>query len=311
MNLDIEALKSKAKDKTVYLIDVSWILHRSYHTFGGMEVVINGVKRPTGHVFGIFKTIFDLKKQNEESLIILCLDSKENHRKEEENYKQGRDQLGFNIYNDLLNICNAALAVPGVVVAVKQGYEADDILYSLAKSLKGEALEVGIHSGDNDMLQALDDKIFIFRSIKGKNIEKITRDNLYEEPRMVDKFRNCPVGVLADYRAVVGDSSDNLKGVPRINRGWLVEKLKEVGSLEELFNYCKVATESPAQLLKTYRAEVEKNYQLMKLGIVSDIDIKSLERFEGRAKQIVSSIINMYELNSYRENMRKIFSIEI
>ena len=222
----------------VFLLDLSWVMYKSYYGYDNLSVEIDGIERFTGHIYGVIRTLMSIKEYNNKAMIVLCEDGNPEERREEnEDYKANREHdLKFNIWDDLNVIYDMAYRMRSVYKAYNPKLEADDLLYAISKNIEKETENtyVYIHSSDNDLLQALSDKVKIVRKVSKYEIDVIDKDNLYDRKSMVKNFRNCPVDKLAFYRAIVGDKSDNLEGLSRFPRKFATKIAKKCDEIEDL-----------------------------------------------------------------------------
>lgn len=216
-NIDLATIAKKS----VVLIDVSWVLHKSAYTYGSMS--FNGIK--TGNIYGLLNSVSSFLSYGVGN-VILVKDGKPLERKaicEQANidYKGQRGEHNEDVYGNLNDALAMASYHSNVLFSYNEDREADDNIYCLAKKLYDlGCLEVIIHSGDNDLLQTLtkDEKIIVARKWDRGQPIKITYSNVACEDEFTCKFHGVEPSVLPLFRAIVGDSSDNIKGVYRIPR---------------------------------------------------------------------------------------------
>jgi DNA polymerase-1 len=108
------------------------------------------------------------------------------------------------------------------------GYEADDVVGTIARKGEHEGYDVLIVTGDQDMLQLVDDKVRVMRTIKG-----VTETMVYDSATVLEKYGVTP-DQFVDYKALIGDSSDNIPGVPGIGKVNAAKLIAEYGDLENL-----------------------------------------------------------------------------
>ena len=198
-------LLEKYKDKYVFLIDFLWYCYKSYYTHEDLQNS-EGIK--TGHLYGVTNLVQRILTLYPDALIIMCEDYGAKERKElNEEYKANRKENNFkdiweivhNIFSDLDN----------VQFAYNEGYEADDMMFSISR-IKDYSNRFIIVSGDNDLLQALDESTTIVRKITYKGFQNvITPDSDYYQ----DKFSDLLPSQIPLFRAIIGDRSDNLRPI--------------------------------------------------------------------------------------------------
>lgn len=198
-------LLKKFKQEKVFLIDFLWYCYKSYYVHEEFESK-DGVK--TGHLYGVTNLVQRILTLYPNALIIMCEDYGAKERKElNEEYKANRKE---NIFQDLWQYAHNIFSdFDNVQFAYNEGYEADDMMYSISR-IKDFENEFIIVSGDNDMLQALDESTKIVRKITYKGFQNIvTPDSDY----YIDKFQDLLPSQIPLYRAIIGDKSDNLKPI--------------------------------------------------------------------------------------------------
>lgn len=286
----------------VWLIDLSWLLHRFAHTYKFMTA---GGGRPTGHIFGVIDSIKRIKKINFNSLVVLCVDGRPQRKDKSSDYKAGRPELEFDFYQDVNLIKAFSFCIPGVYVAYQEDKEADDLMYSIAKQVKSK---VYIYSGDDDLLQTIDDRINVVRSLIAP-IKMISKDFVLTDERMLKKFRGTPVYALPFYRSIIGDKSDNIKGFERFPRELAANLAKDVlfqcyngetfteNLIPSLNLYKQGKKSSEVKYIDVLINEIDKflfNFDMIKLKV---FDI-NLER-KVPNKEILKKKAEAYQLKSF------------
>ena len=215
-----------------YIIDGNSLLFRAFYALfrPGVELMHNKDGIPTNAIYS-FKNMMQ-KIKNELSFddkMIVCFDtdSKTFRSQELETYKKNRKPLEPALKTQM-PLARKLLDAMGIFYYELPGYEGDDIAGSLAKYAAKLGDEVSLFTSDKDFLQLLDDNIVVRFLRKGlSEIELFTKDNIYEKLG----FRADQV---IDYKGLVGDSSDNFKGIPGIGEKTAVKLLNEYGHLEEI-----------------------------------------------------------------------------
>lgn len=198
----------------VAVIDMSYHLYRYFFALNMLSVEIDGKTFPTGHMTGFLSLIMKLREAGY-SGIIVCVDGYDEERKKlNSEYRSGRSSDRYNVHNDVDDILSMISLIPNVYVCRDSGKEADDLIYSSSKLLRYlfdknglYGKEVHIFGNDRDLYQTLQDGIYMIKDTK--SMKKIAEEDVIEE------FKGVPPECLAMYRAIVGDSSDNLSGYYR------------------------------------------------------------------------------------------------
>lgn len=183
------------------IIDGNWCLHRAYYVFRRFEY--DGVK--TGTMYGLLRDVFLLAHRFQTNDIHVTWDSKSFRKELNENYKSNRvKEEGDSPYTnwDLVSEC---LKYAGVNQYIQEGYEGDDIIFSLSQQENDE--DVIIFTSDQDMYQCLKQNVKVLRDHKKEPFSLEDFEKELGFPFSIDNY------IL--YKSVVGDGSDNIKGIHR------------------------------------------------------------------------------------------------
>ncbi|MFB0517918.1 MAG: DNA polymerase I [Acidobacteriota bacterium] len=214
--------------KRLFLIDGSALAYRSYFAFI-RNPLINSRGENTSAVFGFTNSLLRLMSKEQPEYLAVVFDSRQPtfRHKAYPAYKATRQKMPEEMIPQMPRIMEVLEAM-GLPVLEMPGYEADDIVGSLSKRFAGEGAEVYLVSGDKDLFQLVGPSVkFYHLRSTGKEVD-ILNDEEVEE-----KF-GVPPGKVVDVLALMGDSSDNIPGVPRVGEKTAIQLVKEFGSLEEV-----------------------------------------------------------------------------
>jgi len=252
------------KKKRLFLIDGPAIFYRAYFAFI-RNPLINSKGENTSAAFGYVNSIMKIMREESPDFMGVAFDTKAptfRHKMYDE-YKSTRAKMPDDLVEQLPRIKEAtkALGLPGLEI---EGYEADDIIGTLAKKAESDNLEVWIVSGDKDMFQLVNDNVRIYNPGKGSSqAEKFDSDG-------VEKKLGVPPNKIIDMLALMGDSSDNIPGVPGIGPKTAVKLLEEFDSLEDILeNTGKISA-------KGTRKKIEDNLDKARLSkklVTIDTDV--------------------------------------
>ncbi|MEA3272650.1 MAG: 5'-3' exonuclease H3TH domain-containing protein [Patescibacteria group bacterium] len=207
------------------IIDGNAILHRAFHALPQLKtregVVVNAV-------YGFASLIMKILREIEPEYIAVPFDRKEKtfrHQMYKE-YKAKRPKAPQELY-DQIPIIKDMLHVFKIKTYEKAGFEADDIIATLAKT-KTDTKNI-ILTGDKDTLQLVDDDTVVY-ALKGGVKDVI----IYDEEKVKERYELSP-DQLVDYKALRGDPSDNIPGVRGIGKKTATELLKKFGTVEQLY----------------------------------------------------------------------------
>lgn len=269
------------------LIDANSLIHRAYHALPNLK---SSKGQYTGAIFGFVNLFLKIVKEQKPTHVAAAFDLKGPTFRHEiyPQYKGTRRPMDeelavqFQPIKDLLGLM-------GVRCVSKEGYEADDVLGTLSCTVNGECI---VLTGDRDSLQLVSDTTRVFRTVKG-----VTDIEVYDLARLAqDGFTP---DTFIDYKALRGDPSDNIPGVPGVGEKTAKQLLDSYGTLEGVLEH---ADEVKGKLGENLRANREKAELSRKLAtIVKDVPLGVSEedlRFENVYSAEVKARLSEYELNS-------------
>jgi DNA polymerase-1 len=219
--------KKNSQRKKIVLLDSHAILHRAYHA---MPDFASSNGEPTGALYGIATMIFSIIKELKPDYVVAAFDlPKPTYRHEAyADYKAGRKKIDDELLKQI-NRSRDLFSAFQIPIYEKEGYEADDILGTLAKNLKQE-FDIVIASGDMDTLQLVDDDRVKVYTLK-KGIKDII---LYDEKTVIERFGFGPKQI-PDYKGLRGDASDNIIGVAGIGEKTATDLIVNFGTIENIY----------------------------------------------------------------------------
>ena len=213
----------------LFLIDGSALYYRSYFAFS-RNPLINSKGENTSATYGFLATMVKLIETEHPDYLAVVFDTKEPtfRHKIYEDYKATREKMPDEMAAQYPRLVETLKAL-NFVLLEKDGYEADDLIGTLAKKFAGDNLQVVIMSGDKDMAQLVNRNVLLYHPGKGND-----QPQLLDEQAVVEKNGVKPEQI-ADWLALMGDSSDNIPGVPKVGKKTATDLLKQFGSLENLY----------------------------------------------------------------------------
>jgi len=218
----------KEKNKVLVLLDVHAILHRAYHALP--DFATRGGE-PTGGLYGLVALLFKLVGELSPDYIIACYDLPKPTFRDNvyADYKAGRPKTDDALVLQIKRSSDVfeALNIPAYS---HEGFEADDIIGTIAEEVKGGDIDVIIASGDMDTLQLVDgERVRVYTLRKG-----LQDTILYDENKVRERFGFGPL-LLPDYKGLRGDPSDNIPGVPGIGEKTATDLIVRFGNLENIY----------------------------------------------------------------------------
>ncbi len=209
--------------QTIYLLDGSSYIHRAYHAIRNLQ---NARGFPTNAVFGFTQMILKLLSEKKPEYLAVVFDTKGPTFRHDiyEHYKANRPPMPDDMAVQLPFIRKVVINL-GIALLEKPGYEADDIIGTLARVGEAERFNVVVVSGDKDFRQLIRPRISMWDTMKDKITDYDSLKEAYGfEP---DKF--------IDVMGLSGDSSDNIPGVQGVGEKTAISLIKEYGTMEGVF----------------------------------------------------------------------------
>jgi len=210
------------KQPQLILIDGSSYLYRAFYV-PQLKRMQTTSGQPTGAVFGVVNMIKSLKSDYPDSNIVAIFDAKGKTFRHDlyQEYKANRPSMPDELRSQV-DYVHAAVKALGLPLVAIPGVEADDVIGTYAKQASSAGQTVLVASGDKDLAQIVNDKVNLIDTMK-----KVILD----EPGVVDKFGVRPDQII-DYLTLMGDSSDNIPGVPKVGPKTAVKWLAEYENLD-------------------------------------------------------------------------------
>ncbi|MCR4429158.1 MAG: DNA polymerase I [Caldiserica bacterium] len=253
----------KEKDRIV-LVDGNSILYRTYFALPSLTTS-QGI--PTGGVYGLTNILFRLFEEVKPDYIAFSFDRRGPtfRHLEFKEYKAQRPKTPSDLITQvaLAKDLAAAFQIP---VFEKEGYEADDCIATLARKAVESEKKVIILSGDLDSLQLVSQNILLMVPLKG-----ISQIFVYDEEAVIKRYGLKP-SQMVDYKALVGDPSDNIPRIPGIGEKTARDLLSRYGSIEGIYAHLSELSPKIRETLENFQKQVEQNRRLSKL--VDDLDLE-------------------------------------
>ena len=214
--------------KPVYIIDGYGLIFRSYFAFI-RQPLFNDQGKNVSAIFGFFRSILQLIQREHPEYLVVALDSLTPTFRHEQypEYKATRERAPEDLIEQF-PIIEEILDVLGVHSIRANGFEADDIIATLARGCSREARECFIVSSDKDLMQLVDDSVHLYRPDKGGSFIDMDAAAVFESKGVY------PTQIV-DFLALVGDSSDNVPGVKGIGEKTAASLLAQFGTLKAIY----------------------------------------------------------------------------
>ncbi|HEY5683423.1 MAG TPA: DNA polymerase I [Sulfuricaulis sp.] len=204
------------------LVDGSSYLYRAFHA---MPALANSRGEPTGAVYGVTNMLRRLLAEYDSDHIAVVFDAKGKTFRDDlyPEYKANRPPMPDDLSRQIEPI-HAIVRALGLPLIQVEGVEADDVIGTLARAAAAEGRDAVISTGDKDMAQLVDGHVQLVDTMK---------DAIYDRDAVIAKFGVTPEQMV-DYLTLVGDTSDNIPGVPGVGPKTAAKWLQEYGSLDQI-----------------------------------------------------------------------------
>ena len=241
------------------LLDGHSLAYRAFHALP-VENFSTTTGHPTNAVYGFTSMLINVIRDEQPSHLAVAFDvSRKTFRaKAYAGYKAGRAEtpVDFRGQVSLIQEVLAALRIPAVAV---EGYEADDVIATLATQAEAQGMDVLICTGDRDAFQLIGDHVTVLYPRRG--VSDLTR---FTPDELAAKYGLTPAQ-YADYAALRGDPSDNLPSVPGVGEKTAAKWIREYGSLATLVERVEEIRGKTGDALRAHLADVLRNRQLTEL----------------------------------------------
>jgi DNA polymerase-1 len=262
-----EELPKKGDPKTIYVIDISSYVFRAYHALPPLS---NSKGEPTHAVAGVASMLLKLLRERKPHGVIVAMDSKgKSFRKElYADYKANRPPAPPDLEQQMVRVREIAEAW-GMAPLEAPGFEADDIIATLVTQARAQGLGVVIVSADKDLLQLVGPDVVMYDTMRDKVFgAEETREKLGVEPEQV-----------RDLLALMGDSSDNVPGVPSVGQKTAAKLLADYGSLDGIYENLEGITRKALKAkLSEHRDKALASRELVTLRHDVPIDTDAVTR---------------------------------
>ncbi len=294
--------------KKVFLIDGMSMAYKAYFAFISRPLR-NSKNQNTSAVFGFLSSLMKILENEKPDYIAVAFDTKEKTFRHEKfpDYKANRQLIPDDMIYQLDYIKNILEAMD-VKIITAPGFEADDIIGTLANQFKQKNVNSYLVTPDKDFLQLVENGIYVYKPLK-KSVEDA---EIYDSKKVQQEYEITPEQFI-DFLALTGDPTDNIPGVKGIGEKTAIELIKQFGSLDIIYsNLDKISKASLKQKLiegkelanlsrelVTIRKNIPLNVNLEELKISSP-DISKLE-----------ALLNELEIKTFNKRLENILNVKI
>ena len=294
-----------SEKKRLFLLDAYALIFRGYYAFI-KNPRINSKGMNTSAIMGFMNSLLDVIKREKPDHLAVCFDKGGSQERTEmfTEYKANRDETPEAIVIAVPYI-QKILEAMHIPVVVKEGFEADDIIGTLAKQAEKEDYTTFMVTPDKDFAQLVSENIFMYRPARmGNGIE------IWGIPEVQEKFEIERPEQVIDYLGMMGDSVDNIPGLPGVGDKTAKKFLKQFGSMENLLDNLD-------QVQGKLKEKIEANKDLGVLSkklatIITDVPVQfNAKDYElsDPDMEAATTIFEELEFRRIQENFKKIFTL--
>jgi DNA polymerase-1 len=241
--------------KTLYLIDGHYQIYRAF--YGLPDRLTSPTGEPTGAVHVFCMMLAGLIRQRKPDHLAMAMDVSDEtvfRRDIDPDYKAHRDPAPEALHVQKSRILSIVSAV-GIPILQVPGFEADDVMATLARRLGTDGLRVYLVSRDKDLEQLLTEHVHLFDPVKGIEIS----------PAKLLELKGYPPEHALEIQTLVGDSTDNIRGVPGVGTKTALKLIQQFGSADEVVRHADELTPRMAERVKAFADQLPRTRQLVTL----------------------------------------------
>ncbi len=282
------------------IIDGYGFIFRAYHV---QPPLTSPQGDPVGAIYGFTSMLLKLLGDFKPKYAVIVLDHAGKNFRHDlyNNYKANRPPISDDLKSQLKMVKEAAEALNFTCLS-KQGYEADDIIATIARKFEAQNHPAIIISGDKDLMQLMSENVKLYDPAKYKYIE---------EADIIKKF-GVTANKVREVQALMGDKSDNIPGVPGIGPKTASQLILEYGDVQGLLNSIDKLSARHQQLFTDHKEDALLSWQLVGLDEKVDIDIE-LDDFiwAPPSAEKLSNFININGFKSLHKRTESLFNLKL
>ena len=308
-----EPLASNASTPTLVLIDGHSLAFRSYYAFsrgreGGLRTS-TGI--PTSVCYGFLKNLLEVMGDQQPDYVAVAFDLPEPtfRHKADDRYKDGRPETPEDFIPDVENL-QQVLSALNLPVITAPGYEADDVLGTLALQASREGYRVKILSGDRDLFQLVDAdqhiSVLYLSNIYSAAARSGAAPKEFGPAEVQDKLGVLPNQVV-DYKALCGDASDNIPGVKGVGPKTAVQLLKQFGTLAQIYESLDQIKGAVQKKLAAGKDEAHHSQFMAQIVLDVPLDVSLSDcKLQGFDPEAVTPLLQKLEFHSFLSQLEQL-----
>ncbi len=279
----------------IVLVDGSSYLYRAFHAMQQADLRTSD-GRPTGAIRGVTSMLRKLKKDYPDSVITVVFDAKGKTFRDDlyEEYKSHRPPMPDELREQIEPIHNIVRAM-GLPLLIIDNVEADDVIGTLAQQSSEQKMPVVISTGDKDMAQLVNDHVTLVNTMTDTTLD----------PAGVEQKFGVPPELIIDFLALMGDSSDNIPGVPGVGEKTALAILQGLGDMDAVYEDLEKirglsfrgAKKMPEKLAEYKNlAYLSRQLATIKLDVAMDLSVSQLHNAEADN----ATLLNLFQDMEFR-----------
>ena len=252
-------------NKLLVLVDGSSYLYRAFHA---MPSLTNSKGEPTGAAYGVTNMLRRLLKDYDPVHVAVVFDAKGKTFRDEmyPEYKANRPPMPDDLRSQIEPI-HAIVRAMGLPLLSIEGVEADDVIGTLAKQAEEQGMKVLVSTGDKDMAQLVNEHVTLVNTMTETTMD----------PDGVSEKFGIPPERIIDYLALIGDTVDNVPGVPKVGPKTAVKWLQEYGSLDAIIQRADEFKGKVGEYLRDSLQQLPLSKELVTIKCDVAMDLKPLQ----------------------------------
>ncbi len=280
------------KDPPVILVDGSSYLFRAFHA---LPPLTNSKGQPTGAVYGVINMLRKLREEYQPEYMAVVFDAKGKTFRHDiyKEYKAHRPPMPDDLKAQIEPLHQLVQAMGFPLISV-EGVEADDVIGTLATRATQKQKEMLISTGDKDLAQLVNPHITLINTMNNQ---------LLDEAGVESKFEVPPARII-DYLTLIGDTSDNIPGVPKVGPKTAVKWLKQYDSLDNLLEHADEVTGKIGDNLRNSIDDLPMSRELVTIrcDLALDLDLDDLKLQQPDNDTLHDMYVDL-EFRTWLENM--------
>ncbi len=279
-------------DSNLVLVDGSSYLYRAYHA---LPKLTSSRGEPTGAVHGVLNMIQKLVREHDTEHFVVVFDAPGKTFRDEmfEEYKANRPPMPDDLRAQIEPLLEAVTAM-GLPLLRIEGVEADDVIGTLCRQGAAANMQVLVSTGDKDMAQLVNDDVTLVNTMTGSVLD---RDGVKK------KFDVYPEQII-DYLALVGDSADNIPGVPKVGAKTAARWLNQHGSVSEIVAHADEITGKVGESLRENLQQLELSQKLATIRL--EVELPQLPTELKRSTPDVATLRSLFQRLEMRQFLRQL-----